>query len=381
MALRRFFGIFLCMALAAGITAGVNHLDRLRAEKYEKIAALRWARQITSQAESVAMNARAKGERNPLRAAVDYLTQGVEPRIIRVTQFDSLPSDGSGDLELFKLDRAAGVFDYSKVMEHANRSGIRVQLDVGYSGFLGSHSKLGNDLSLAGFLGAVWLLVISVFPGLAGKTPRVKAEAIAPVMPLPVSASVSPRIRAPREGKLKAGITVWLAQARPALTLLGTSVRDVLRDALALTDGARRAILATESLRSRIHGGLNELHSGRQTLKRAVQLAVQLEALSRAPLDESSRRRLAELIAQLKQTCVGGEAAMRELEIRIEPWALDADQLVTSQQGVIDAAQRMGGSIQKAKEQLVVQVKQLQELGEQVAPKAPKSADSAETAA
>lgn len=369
------------MALAAGITAGVNHLDRLRAEKYEKIAALRWARQITSQAESVAMNARAKGERNPLRAAVDYLTQGVEPRIIRVTQFDSLPSDGSGDLELFKLDRAAGVFDYSKVMEHANRSGIRVQLDVGYSGFLGSHSKLGNDLSLAGFLGAVWLLVISVFPGLAGKTPRVKAEAIAPVMPLPVSASVSPRIRAPREGKLKAGITVWLAQARPALTLLGTSVRDVLRDALALTDGARRAILATESLRSRIHGGLNELHSGRQTLKRAVQLAVQLEALSRAPLDESSRRRLAELIAQLKQTCVGGEAAMRELEIRIEPWALDADQLVTSQQGVIDAAQRMGGSIQKAKEQLVVQVKQLQELGEQVAPKAPKSADSAETAA
>ncbi|MCM2323621.1 MAG: hypothetical protein NDJ90_10215 [Oligoflexia bacterium] len=363
MILRRFPRIAVSLLVAAGLLLGVFHLDRRRAQGHETVTALRWARQITSQAETMALSARSRGEKDSLKWAVDYLTQGVEPRIIRVNRFASLPADGSGDLEVFRLDRSRGVFDYSRVIDHANRSGIRVLLDVGFSGFLGARSRLANDLSLAAFFAAAALLLhFLVVPLFARKSDE---QALAPVQD--AHTSEPPPIE----------LSGWRHDARAALAALGTSVRDLIRDAQAIARTARGTLAATESLRGRIHGGLNDLHASRKLLKNAAQLATQLEALVSAPETPGTRAQLQAIAVQLQQACQGGDQAVRALEILVEPWALDADQLVQAQQGSIAASRDMATRIGSTKEHLIQQVELLKKLEALAAAQAEAAAEDA----
>lgn len=344
------------LALAAMATAGSYYFDRERSLSFENEASLRWARQVTTQLESMSLTAREKGEEDPLGFAVDFLTQGIDPRLLRVTK---LPPESPQSLnpETYSLDRASGIFDYSKVLTPEDRAGVRIQFDAGAAGFipgfLGTRSPFAQDALLATLFSMVFSL------GYLSTRPR-RSAGTRPSKILDEAFPLQLIQGAPDIGD-------WHASSKTSLTTLGTRVRDLLKHAQGVTGAARQSREHAKALRTRIHGGIKDLHSSRRDLKKAVKLATQGAALAQDPT-------LSALLADIRAACERGDQAVVTLEQSLEPWSTDADLALESFDGVTQASKEMAAQIQGAKECLVEQAKLLQELGRRLKKDAGKAA-------
>ena len=264
------FLVSLAMTWAAHVASDAYY-GRHRSE-----SGLALARQISSQADLLSLQARERGgTADPLGWAVSALSQGAEPRVAKVYKLEA--GTATASTESYRYERDTGIFDYSKILAPERGQGVRIQLQVGYLGFLGSHSQVGSDLLAVGVFGLIYLflffLTIWSF-GLAG------------------------------ERRLKALISRWVDQAKIVLTQFGTHIRELLRGEKVLITSAAECRDLLGDLEGRLRLEVSELKRLRGQLEKMSQLGRQADTLALSAAIEVARfgspgKRLAEIIAEL----------------------------------------------------------------------------------
>ena len=369
----------LSLVLALGMTAGAYRFDQKRFESQKISESLTWARQIATQAEGLAMNARKESIDDPMGWAVGFLAQGIEPRIMQITKvLGSQPEP-----ETYLLDKEKGVFEYTKISLPEVSTGIRIRINVPFRGFLDARSRFSDDVTTLAFLLLSWLAVVFLI-GLplgwqfnqkqredltSAQAHDITSNMDEPELPvLPLDRRIDP-----------AG---WALEAKHLLTGLGKNVREILRSAARLAHASARSHDAVTPIRERIHVQLREIRTVRKILKneaeviQLVNLAVKdcfieenRKRTSRASLGEGDQTmrmsQIAFLLETLKKTNQLSESAIRGLEIGYEPMATDADIAFKSHSEVVAASQTMNEYVTRTKSNLMEQARQMQSMLEE----------------
>ncbi len=337
-----------CVIGAVLVTALTTAVDRQRSGVHQAREALFWSRQVAAQAEGMFLAARQKGERDPIGWATSFLTQGTEPRAMRIVKFQA---DSGGLPENYDYRREAGQFEFQKVFTPEDGYGVKITIQLPYVGFLGAKSRFAGDAAAFFFCVASFCLLFAGAMWKWGPKP---------------------------DFRIKALIRVWLGEFKTVLTQLGVHIREMVREAQNLAVAAAKSKSATGELRDRIHGGINDLREGREALKEAVQSAAHAEAkalniaIEASKLGEGSSlgalaedlHRLVQKIRKLSQT---GEACLGRVEVGMEPLATDADLAFHSYEDVFRATNEMDGHIRKTTETILGQARMMQSLNGELA--------------
>jgi len=336
MDLKRLMHIVARIGIAAGVTAGVYYLNTARAQRQSQEEALRWARQVAAQAEGMVLVGKQNGNLDPISWAAGFLTQGSEPRAVRVSKIEVKPGQNS---ETLSFDQKTGSLEYARVFSPEDGSGVKIQLSVGYSGFLGAKSKVVNDLfafSVFSFL-CFFIFVVS-------------------------------HLQRPKrldDSELRNSILTWLSGAKGLLTQLGIHIREMVREAQNLAVASAQSRNTMASLRDRIHSEIRELRDSKKLFQEVENLAVQAEVNALNLLIRNSRvsssddefsmktediHRILQKIRKLNQK---NQSKMNHVEVQLEPWATDADIAFQTYADVLKATQGMDGHIRKTTETLL----------------------------
>lgn len=336
-----------CSLVSLALTVSAVSWDVARITGRKQAEGLKWGRQIASQAEGLALQARLERRPDPIGWAASHLTQGTEPRLIQVTRLTGLELDPQAP-ESFELDSATGAFEYIKMLAPEEGGGIRVLLSLGYAGFLGAASPFAGDL-------LALLFFVIALGGCLLATGRLFGFDDA--------------------RRLRDFVLGWVGGAKAQLTQLGVHIREMVRQSqrLAVTSGRSRALVG--ELRGKIHLGLTELNGSRKALEEADALAARAEALARDAVTEARRagggdpRRLAALTDEIRDcaqlmrlAAQSGQAAVASLERSVEPWATDADVAYHAFDEVKDATDNLSRHIRGTTETLIGQAKLIQSL-------------------
>ncbi len=208
-------GVIAVSLLIASVgTALLYSWDSDRTQAAQKSAALNWARQISAQVLTLSLYAQEQNTSNPIAWAVKFLTSGPETRPMQMTTLDVDPSSQAIEKHILRPNQ---VFTYEKLIFPNQGKGIRVQIKMEYLGFLGTHSRWGND-----FLLSFLLLTLFVSSLKLGKRFFVESSLTEPKR-------VEPEM-----------VLSWVEQAQTQLILLGRDIKTVIQEAHALTRGPSR---------------------------------------------------------------------------------------------------------------------------------------------
>jgi hypothetical protein len=329
------------------IVAVIGVLDSGRQLANSQALGLRWARQMAVQAESLALIASEKGEKDPLAWAARLLTQGTDSRIVFVSKYhaDGFQQVSTTGSEEFKFDREAGVLDYAKVLYPEDAAGIRVKVFVTRNRIFGAKSVFAQDLTFATlfafycyFLNLLWLRRWSPEPE---ETPAI-ADAPA------------------EDGAFKIVVTEWIEQAKQTLVELALHIREMTRSAQKLSstalDARRYAAQAKETIEQTIH----ERRSVKQEPNELSALATETEAAF-LKADVQTKN----LIRKLLQTTISKATQVNVMERKLEQALQDCDQAFLSLKDVSGHAQEMSAEITKTTTEMQNQSRMMTRLKKQ----------------
>ena len=338
--------VFLCAAVAGGLTAAVYLADASRLDTTQTEESLQWARKTISQVEALTLSARDLNEHDPLGWALGHLSQGTEPRAIRIFKTDDRAPGQSG--EKFSYDKATGTFSYTKPFPPEGDTVLHIEYSRGFRGFLNTSTNLGNDFAIACVFVALFLLLAGSTRSLG--TPRGAAA-------------------------LRIEVADWASNAKSLLKDLGGSIKAVVEGAQSIANFSSKAFDALRSLRNRIHGGLRTAHDARRALQKNAETAKRLETLALSLITESRRLGVTEgsTLATLAREIHGASVAVGEqarqtstfiekLEVELEPWSVDADVAYHAFDGIADAVAGMNEGIRGAKSSVIENVRRINDL-------------------
>ncbi len=229
MGITRILSIILSL-LAAGAISGLTYWIEVKDSTQDQInLGLRIARQIVTQVETLSLYAQEKQEQDPVSWAVRFFKVGMDQRPIEITPIKS--EFIINNSENYEFNSKNGEFNYSKIFIPEHGKGVRVQIDLGYTGFLGSHGPLKNDLALGG----LFLLLFNLMRLII----RPKASLSPPELLEKQTENIAERSH---EREISEFLMNWSTDAKSTLTQLGLHIRDLIRTA---------QILATASAKSR----------------------------------------------------------------------------------------------------------------------------------
>ncbi len=343
---RRHIHLTLSITLALLATTGTVLLDRQRSDVHQSRTGLAWARQIATQAWGMTLKAKEAGTLDPLNWAVSYLAQGEEPRLIKITKMP-LDDDALQVPESFLLDNVNGLFEYTKVFAPEESAGIRIQLNIGYTGYLGTKSGFANDLlvSLTLFIYFVAsVLATGRYFGFGGSA------------------------------RLRNEVSECVGRAKTQLAHLGGNIREMVRQAQRLAQHAMRTQKFVGDLRENIHTGLTRIHDSGKLFDGADQISSRAESVALSAMIEANRiggeaSRIAAMAEELHRAILKlrdinhqGKTLILDIEKQIEPWSTDADVAFHSYDEVRETAQVLSAQITKTTASLVGQAKLIQAL-------------------
>jgi hypothetical protein len=329
----------LSFAFAVALTTVVAQIDAAFRQESRGTVAERLARQVAEQTEALRLTGREAAMQDPLAWAVRQLSQGVEPRVVLIAKSKGAP------LELTltpQEDRASGRYEFSKSFEPASSEGVRIQLDLGYAGFLGSPGKLRQDLSYLLFTLIGFVIILGMM-SLKGGTHRLS--------------------------DLKKSISEWGAEAKDKLLLLGGQLKEVLKFSDQLILETKKSRSSVASLRESLHQNLNAIHESAAEAKGALEIHLRIQkTLARLAAEireqngDSSPLLAPILEMQLLQKdllAVNHKTALslRSLDRTLEPWTLDVDQAYHSFEQAFSASENVKAHARKTSESLVGQAK------------------------
>jgi hypothetical protein len=265
------------VALIALWTGLVVAYSTLRTETWREENALKIGRQIATQAEGLLLSARLRGEKDPLGWTILQMSQGVEPRVIRVSRAD--PEVLGSRLEFWGFAEKGDELEYLKRIGTDEKAGVvRVSILAPPLGFLGAFSRPMSDLLVllffAGHLTVAYLAWKTRF-----QIREVEHEVIREVI------REVPAEPAPEKPKAAIGISteslkVWSAEATANLRDLGQSLRGLLnvtRD-VSLTSAAARESVVT--LNRRLHDSLRGVAVDQKESRALISASIKAEALA-----------------------------------------------------------------------------------------------------
>jgi hypothetical protein len=323
--------------LSAGITTGICKLDSTRQVSNQTTLALRWARQIATQGESLTLTATEKGEVDPLTWTARLLSQGTDSRILFVSKFhdERFEQMSPDEVEHYSLDSQSGVFDYTKILYPQDGMGLRVQLYTARLGIFGAKTRLGQDFSVAvifwftfGFLGLVNVVT--------SKSRTASKE--------------------PDANPLKALVLEWITQAKGALIELSVHIREMTRSAQKISSSAVEARQYLATGREKLHDHLTLLH-GMKKKQDLADLAGMAEKVFRRADPETQL-----LIKRLLETSIKSAELTTNLELQLEGIVIDCDQAFHALKNVGDLAQAMGTEIKQTTQGILSQSQMMSEL-------------------
>lgn len=379
-------------ALTAAVgTATLLAVWRAAVSSSDETGALRWARQVAAQAEGLAFAGRARGDSDPVGHAVSALSQGVEPRAVRVWKVSGIASH---DRESFRFHADDGIFEYVRLLSPETGVGVRVRVQLERRGVFGLSAGVASDAAIFVLFALLWvgshhgLARVPVFRRLtvrektAGRSHDPgRYESLVDDYLLPAGAELA-RLERLRSQQL---------EMREALSRTGTTVRDLLRSTRELLSGALKARGSVDVARTRIHRDLHELSDARKTAIELTRATIDSELVSLHTLVEATRRETKDPAQVLTLAAQVHEAALRvrvlnekvqrsllRLEIDMEPFVTDADVAFQSLETSVEGARKFDEEIRATAESLVRQATVLkrieQELSEKpdVVPQAPE---------
>lgn len=335
----------LCALIAAVLTGGIYHLDRDAKRTHEREFALRWARQIASQVEGLAYNARLRGEADPLGTAAAQISLGNESRIVKVTKIQSALS--TSQTESHNWDSFQNVFEYRKIVTPEDGKGLRVQIQQPYTGFVGTRTHLTNDLITVIVFLAIFAFLFFIPIGSDGK----------------------------KSGLLiKQLLSQWSQQAKALMSQAGAQLKEMVKEATQLATSARTGHEALNALHESTVDQVQSLGECRQWLAEADEAAAQAEAVALSTVIEANRmgeegKHLAQIaqglhghlqrVRALKTRC---DCNLAQVEIFLQKLESNTHGAIVAHDEVIKTAHAMNSHIRKTTEILIGQAKLIQDL-------------------
>lgn len=341
--------IALKYALIAGAAATVllYVADSWRQGSSDHDWASRLAHQVLSQAEAFLLTARSEsvdGKVPPLDPVIRNLTQGVDPRVVKVQKvrgtYTSLPSIVSGGSD--------GLYELTKILSQEGE-GIRVTIQIPKTGFLGTRNLFFRDLAVLFF----FVLFSAAAYAVCIEVRQAKQREVA--APAPV-AQVSDE---------------WISRQRVLLKNVGMRFKATFDHARKLAVAAASAQHNVKQLRSGLHLEIDRLRESQALSVEGLQIIDKIEAVALNLMIESGKEqpdtetiaRLGEqlhpLIRQVRQTTAASQMTLRDLELQVEPWVTDADLASHAFKDVENAAKDMDAELPAAKATLIEQAKLL----------------------
>jgi hypothetical protein len=345
--------------LSAGITAAICKFDSTRQVSNQTAFALRWARQIATQGETLTLTASEKGEVDPLNWAARLLTQGTDSRILFVSKFhdEKFEQISRDEVEHYSLDSKSGVFDYTKILYPQDGMGLKIQLFTARVGIFGAKTRLGQDFTMGviflvafGFLNLLSLVLVERVPYLSALRGEKSSKKDTVVENDPVQA------QKPDPSPLKALVLEWITHAKDALTQLSIHIREMTRSAQKISSAAVESRQHLASVREKMHLQLTLLHdvAKKQDL---ADLAGKAERIFKKADPETQL-----LIKRLLESALNNAEITSALELQLEGAVIDCDHAFHALKDVGDFAQVMGKEIKATTQGILGQSQMMSEL-------------------
>ena len=223
------FQIGLPLFVSGLITAGAYQVDSQMAQTRRANLGLFLGRQIASQVQVLALNARDRQEPNPLAWAIQSLSISPEPRLVQLALLEGgKPTDTEG--EKYRFNEKSGNFSYLKVLESQTGAGVKVQIHLGYLGFMGAMTSWVSDL---------WALLLFCALFFFLRKLMVHLQVV-PVC-LPTKNNSHYRILVDQ------AVTSWMEQARTGIKVLSLHLKQVIQQAHQLVSSASQSRNQIES--------------------------------------------------------------------------------------------------------------------------------------
>ncbi len=346
---------------AALLVSGAGVVGLLAVEEEHRHARLtaeahRLADQVMVQAEGLVLLAKRDGESEPLAFASRILSQGNDPRVVRVSALHS----SEGPLLWKGKDLPeAGRWYSRKLVYPEDQSGFEVEVAMTPTFLFGLPTRLHQDLA------AVFLTILfTVATGFL--TTRLVGSAATPPPWSPES----------REGRqLSSALSSELVdEVREGIRRSGLAARDLIRDSHRITSAAAGSRATIAALREGLHADLTVVHQAREKVKNTRAFTESCETVLLNLILESTRMgdkgsRLAAMaqefhgaVREMRESTREAEATMLEFELALEPRVADADQIFHASEEIFGAAESMDASIEGAKHAIVEQMKILKNL-------------------
>jgi len=298
------------------VTTGLFYADSARQAREGEQWAMRVARQVGEQAQAFLLSSRTEGEDLSIQGVVRNLTQGTDPRVIRVSSIGTQRSPDPRSLEFKKVLRPDG-------------SGVVVSVLLPEVGVLGTHSRLEQDLALGGF----WLLLtLSLYSILRRRESQARPAALDPQS---------------------------IAQTQSTLREIGLRFKSTFDSAREIAVAASRSHHSVKNLRQSMHVRMDR---AREAQAIVAEGSLAMTRLEKEWQSLSSEERLV-LFRDASLAWDATRKSLRDLEMQLEPWAAEVDLAFTSFEGVQRAAAAMDGQLPQAKSALIEQARLLKKLG------------------
>jgi hypothetical protein len=344
MTLGRFWRIVISTLFAGMMTAFVYFFDSHQRAKDLEQSALTLTRQIESQAESLISFAKEKQEPDPIAWALHFLAIGPENRMIYLGNLG--PNHSQKEIEKFRFNRKIGSFNYSKIIFPETGEGIKIQIQLGYFGFLGTRTPWLNDLLVLLFFGLCAHFLIQFLPKSRksehlslsdlesneelGNEPILQINDFSQILPLPCNHS-----------ELRKLVLTWIQEARPILFQVGVHVKNLVREAKNLATTAAESRNSVETLDK------NSFLLQEASLELENSLVEDLKDLTQV---RSIASKMKDLIDRINQ---------------------NSNQALKSYSTVFKTTEELSGHISHTTETLILNAKMIQTLKDQVDQRAP----------
>ncbi len=355
-------------AVVAGLLTSFALSRDLRHRTHQaENSALKYARQIGAQTETLFLDAREKGEPDPLGWVLNRLSQGSDAdRPLRLTRtpIGSATPDGTHFFSNKTFE-----FDYYKQVQTEFPTGIKIHLQTEPFFFLGMASRFWADTAAFSLFSLLFLTLWLSWRGQTGEraaTPRV------------TEIPHEPTAAQPAEPKSHELILAWAAESKALLARLGKTIKQILIEAKVLLDSSSQATHAVENTRTQFHSYLHDLNRGHDQVKQLRQHCEKLETVALNLIIEGSRiadadhpmmkmtSDLHQSIQKIRRTHSILETSLRRIQIGIEPWVKELDVAHNAHQFSHEAGKHMSEQIELTKDALMSQARHLQALQQQI---------------
>ncbi len=281
---------------AALLTAALGWGDLFLARRTHQETGLRLGRQVAAQAESLIYQAKELRDKDPIGWAVGRLSQGMEPRIIQLTRYKQIQGNHLDHSETFSLQSDHQTFEYTKTILTDLGLGVRILVNLGYTGFLGTVSPLASDLTLLLVYGISLLIAHLGLGAYFGFT---------------------------TDGRLDSVLWNWIRKSKPHVVRLAGHLRELVRQAQRLAISSGRSRDAITQLKSGLAAGILYIDENQEIFEEAEEAAARAEGLSLSLAIEADRMRpedsrISDLVTDLHACIAEMRECMRRAQSLVE---------------------------------------------------------------